>query len=113
MGKQQILNFMRQFPDAFLSYTEIAKGADRKQYRRDRDWARPFLRGLVEEDLVERDAQGGYRIVDEERDKKKHKKEPEPRKVPGESASATTEAAQPKDLAAYREECLRRMGGWK
>jgi hypothetical protein len=69
---QLIINFLKSAPDSFFSGTEIARKAGQKGlFRENPDWAKPVLFRLVEEDFVETDAYGHYRLIPDETQKTK------------------------------------------
>ncbi|MGA1238436.1 MAG: hypothetical protein ACO34E_16420 [Limisphaerales bacterium] len=53
--KREILQMLEQCPGQPMSVKEISRRVDREQYRKDASWARPFLRALVEEQLILQD----------------------------------------------------------
>jgi hypothetical protein len=60
----QVLEYLRQYPDTYISGIEVGKRASgRKRFQQDRDWARPVLRRLEVEFLVESNEYGHYRIA--------------------------------------------------
>ena len=61
---QLIVNFLKTAPEAFFSQREIArKAGQRGQFRTNPDWAKPILFRLANEDIIQTDAFGHYRIV--------------------------------------------------
>src|SRR5262245_25055865 len=61
---QLIVNFLRTAPKAFFSEREIARKAGQKgMFRANPDWAKPILFRLANEDIIQTDAFGHYRIV--------------------------------------------------
>ncbi len=57
--EQQILQLLQRSPDQLYSVKEVGKIIDRKAFREDANWARPFLERLRLERLIESD-EGGY-----------------------------------------------------
>jgi hypothetical protein len=63
---QLIVNFLKTAPEAFFSEREIARKAGQKgQFRANPDWAKPFLFRLANENFIQTDAFGHYRIAPE------------------------------------------------
>jgi len=63
---QLIVNFLKTAPEAFFSQREIARKAGQKgQFRANPDWAKPILFRLANEDIIQTDAFGHYRIAPE------------------------------------------------
>lgn len=60
--EQQILNLLQAAKGRACSIKEISKSLDRKRYREDANWARPFLNRLLGNGRVERDADGHFSI---------------------------------------------------
>ena len=60
--EHEILQLLRQSPGQPFSVKEISKLLDRKQYREDPNWSRPFLQGLVARHFVEKDDSGRYLV---------------------------------------------------
>ncbi len=59
----EIFEFLKRFPNLFVSVTEISKDVGcRKQFNEDRSWARPFLRRMEMDDLIESNPFGEYRL---------------------------------------------------
>ncbi len=57
--EQQILQLLQRSPDQLFSVKEVGKIIDRKEFREDANWARPYLERLRLERLIESD-EGGY-----------------------------------------------------
>ncbi len=69
-----ICEFLRSWPGQFVSGKEICRRAAGKwRYREDENWALPILQGMLEQKLVDADAAGHFRLV-EERHRKEEKK---------------------------------------
>lgn len=63
---QLIVNFLKTAPKSFFSEREIARKAGlKRQFRENPDWAKPILLRLADENTVETDAFGHYRITPE------------------------------------------------
>ena len=63
---QLIVNFLKTAPKAFFSEHEIARKAGQKgHFRANPDWAKPILFRLANEDIIQTDAFGHYRIAPE------------------------------------------------
>jgi hypothetical protein len=61
-----IVNFLKTAPEAFFSERQIARKAGQKgQFRDNPDWAKPILFRLVNEEIIQTDAFGHYRIAPE------------------------------------------------
>ncbi len=59
-----ICTFLKLYHGQFVSAHEVCRRADtRKRYHRDRHWAVPALKRLVERKVLESDATGHYRLV--------------------------------------------------
>jgi hypothetical protein len=58
--EQQILRLLQQVPDTLFSAKEVGKNLDRKQYRENPNWARPFLETLLRQKLIAADTSGYY-----------------------------------------------------
>jgi hypothetical protein len=60
----EIYDFLRQFPNLYVSVNEISKRlGNRGRYDRDRTWARPILRRMEMDGMVESNAFGEYRLI--------------------------------------------------
>jgi len=61
----QILDYLKQYPDTFVSVVEICKRAGgRKRFTREQEWARPVLRRLEVDGLVDSNEYGQYKLRD-------------------------------------------------
>jgi DNA-binding IclR family transcriptional regulator len=58
--EQQILQFLQHSPGSLYSIKEVSKRVDRDRYREDANWARPYLRALLEKGLIAQDVSGCY-----------------------------------------------------
>jgi hypothetical protein len=60
----EIHDFLRQFPNLYVSVLEVSKRlGNRGRYDRDRTWARPILRRMEMDGIVESNAFGEYRLI--------------------------------------------------
>ncbi len=68
----EVCEFLKSWPDQFVSAREICRRAGSKwRYREDERWALPVLQRLVEKHLVEADAAGHYRLLVPKKTEKK------------------------------------------
>lgn len=59
----EIVEFVRSFGEAFVSVTEISKNVgNRKNFLQDRTWAKPILRRLEMEGIIEANIFAEYRL---------------------------------------------------
>lgn len=59
----EIYDFLKQFPNLFVSANEVSKRVGHKRrYLHDRTWARPFLRRMELDGLLESNPSGEYRL---------------------------------------------------
>lgn len=59
----RIVDFLNEFPDEFVSVTEISKKLGKgRRYKEDRTWARPVLRRMEMDGLLESNPSGDYRL---------------------------------------------------
>lgn len=71
----QVLEYLKGFPEQFVSAREIARTVGgKRRYREEPDWAKPVLKRLLNKDLIETDSMNGYRIKpeDDQRQSKFH-----------------------------------------
>jgi hypothetical protein len=62
--QQQVLNFLQTCPNSSFSPMEVGrKAGTRKQFEEDPRWAIECLRYLLDMKLIERDAQGRYKMA--------------------------------------------------
>ena len=59
--EQEILQLLKQSPGQPFSVKEISKLLDRKQFREDPNWSRPYLQSLVAGHMIEKGSDGRYR----------------------------------------------------
>jgi hypothetical protein len=64
--KREILQLLEQSPGVAMSVKEIGRRVDRQQYRTDPTWARPWLRGLVQENLIVEDNNHCYLVPEDQ-----------------------------------------------
>lgn len=58
-----VLRFLKNWPDAFVSETEVARRADgRRRFQEDPGWASAALAQLMELKLIEADSMGRFRV---------------------------------------------------
>ena len=59
----EIYDFLRKFPNLFVSVSEISKHVgNRKRFTEDRNWARPTLRRMEMEGWLESNSFAEYRV---------------------------------------------------
>lgn len=59
----EIYDFLKQFPNLFVSAMEVSKRVGHKRrYNNDRTWARPILRRMELDGLLESNPSGEYRL---------------------------------------------------
>ena len=62
--EQQIYEFLKGYPDTFVSVQDISKRFGRgRKFEEDRNWARPVLRRMEMDGLVESNPFGEYRLL--------------------------------------------------
>ena len=86
--EKEIVDFLKSWPGQFVGSREIAKRAGGKwRYRENPNWASPVLIRMVEQQILETDSCGHYRLAPEkkERDKKKWWVSPDNKKTLDES----------------------------
>ena len=71
--EREVFEYLKGWPKHFVSAKEICvRAAGKRRYREDPNWAFPVLSRLLEEDLIESDSLGHYRVKKvEERGKKR------------------------------------------
>ena len=69
--EQHIYNYLKNWPTAFISSQEVSKRVDRKRFQKEGDWARHLLHRMSAEQLLDRDASGGYKIHEEPKERVK------------------------------------------
>ena len=60
--KREILQLLEQSPGVAMSVKEIGRHLDRIQFRKDPNWARPFLRSLSDEGMIVEDDNHCYLV---------------------------------------------------
>lgn len=75
--ERQILQMLMQTPGIRYSYKEIGRAMDRKQFRLDARWARPFLEKLVMEKQLRVDENSLYYFPKPEKKEQERKEERE------------------------------------
>jgi hypothetical protein len=59
----EVYEFLKQYPRLFISVTEVSKKAgSRRLFLADRNWARPILRRMELDGLLESNPSGEYRL---------------------------------------------------
>jgi hypothetical protein len=72
--EREICDFLKSFPGQFISGREVARRAGGKwKFHDDPNWAVPVLIRLKEQNLVEVNASGQYRLTGHEKKEKKKK----------------------------------------
>ena len=62
--EQEIYEFLKGFRDTFVSVTDISKKFGRgRKFEEDRNWARPVLRRMEMDGLLESNPFGEYRLL--------------------------------------------------
>jgi hypothetical protein len=80
--EQDILDYLKAWPGAFVSGKEIArKVGGKKRFEEDHGWALPILAQMVRHKLVESDHHGGFRIQPPEKKKKEQHVSPQLLKI--------------------------------
>jgi hypothetical protein len=71
--EKAIIDYLKGWPNSFVSGREIARRVGGKaRYNEDRNWAIPILAQMVRLKMIEGDASGGFRLIHEEKKKKRH-----------------------------------------
>lgn len=61
--ERQVVDYLKSWPGQFVSAREVARRAGgKRRFRDEPQWAYPVLTRLVEQDLVETDGLGHYRL---------------------------------------------------
>jgi hypothetical protein len=61
--EREITDYLKSWPGQFVSAREVARRAGgKRRFREDPQWAYPVLTRLLEQDLVEADGLGHYRL---------------------------------------------------
>ena len=58
--ENDVLQLLKRSPGQRFSLKEIGKALDRKQFREEPNWARPFVQSLVSRSQIEKDNDGRY-----------------------------------------------------
>jgi hypothetical protein len=70
--EREICDFLKSWPDQFVSHREICRRAGGKwRFRENPNWAMPVLSRMVERGILESDAGGHFRLMPEKKDDKK------------------------------------------
>jgi hypothetical protein len=71
--EKAILDYLKGWPHSYVNGKEIArKVGGRGRYEENRGWAIPILAQMVVLGLIEADAYGAFRIVGDDKKKKRH-----------------------------------------
>ena len=69
--EKAIVDYLKGWPNTYVSGKEIARKVSRKKYDEDRGWARPILARMVNMGTIETDHFGHYRLkVEQKKDRK-------------------------------------------
>ncbi len=60
--ESKILDYLKGAPNEYVARKEIARKVDRKMYEEDPHWADAPLSGLVDQDWLEQNESGHYKI---------------------------------------------------
>jgi hypothetical protein len=72
----RIIDFLSEFPDEFVSSTDVSKRLGKgRRFRDDRNWAAPIMRRMEMDGLLESDDSGCYRVRMDEKEAKPHKQD--------------------------------------
>jgi hypothetical protein len=72
--EKEIVQFLKSWPDQFVSTKEICRRAGGKwRYRDDEKWAIPIIQRMLEKAIIESDTTGHVRLVPEQHKKGKKK----------------------------------------
>lgn len=86
--EKEIYEFLSEYGEAYVSCNEVCKRLGHsKRFENDRTWARPILRRMELDQLVESNPFGEYRLLRKDGDTARFKKAIE---VPGASLGDTT-----------------------
>jgi len=70
-----IVDYLKSWPRLFVSAREIARRAGgKRRFRDEPQWAFPILARLVEQEMIETDALGHYRLVQKMVERKKRRR---------------------------------------
>ena len=79
----EILEYLRSWPEKFISLGEICRRAGgRQRFKDEPNWARTFMTRLVESGLVKINERGHYLIVGDEKSRPMLRKKHAPQKSP-------------------------------
>ncbi len=71
--EKSIIDYLKGWPNSYVSGKEIARRVGgRGRYEENRGWAIPILAQLVMLGLIEADAYGAFRLVQDDKKKKRH-----------------------------------------
>ncbi len=72
--EREICNYLKSFPNQFISAREISRrAAGKRRFREEPGWAGPVLARLVERAIIESDSTGHYRLRPAEKKNKPKK----------------------------------------
>ena len=63
----EIYGFLKGREQSFVSAAEISRVLSRRQFEKDRNWARPILRRMEMDGILEANPYGEYRVKGEEK----------------------------------------------
>jgi len=67
--EKEICDFLKSWPDQFVSHREICRRAGGKwRFRENQNWAMPVLSRMVEKGILESDASGHFRLMPEKKE---------------------------------------------
>jgi len=71
--EKAIIDYLKGWPHSFVSGRELARKVGGKaRYEDDRGWAIPILAQMLRLGMIETDSFGGFRLMQEDRKKKRH-----------------------------------------
>lgn len=77
--EQEIVNYLKAFPEQFVPLTDICRRAGGKHKGRETPhWAKPLMPRLVEEGFLEVNEKGNFRVKAEPEASKSNEPEPKP-----------------------------------
>jgi hypothetical protein len=82
--EREIVDYLKSWPRHYVSAREVARRASgKRRFREDPQWAYPVLTRLLEQDLIETDGLGHYRLKQQIVESKKRRRwiSPEMRRI--------------------------------
>jgi|HubBroStandDraft_6_1064221.scaffolds.fasta_scaffold846765_2 hypothetical protein len=77
--EKDIVDYLKCWPKSYISGREIARKVGGKaRYEEDRGWAIPILAQMVRIGLIETDSYGGFRLIQQDKKKKRNPREVSP-----------------------------------